>query len=269
MGKFNEEQLRTALDFMKRHPVMLQKRNKMNNKSRMSLWKDLVDKLNNHGPPYKSEIGWRRSWAKKKFEMTRVQKRRVSVYEDLDNLLARASEMSKSADSQEYSEAEDSEEDHDTTDVDPLQVRKRDSKVLTYGRQSNPEVKHRNLPKVEVIETSYESNPNGTSSHDRSLVRNSHRNSRPTEVSNPTNSCPPEYSSSPSPHEIVESSSRRQKSSRSSPENSVELFFKSLAIEVNRANLPSDRLFNLELCVMKLVSEKIQEYERAEAQMRH
>lgn len=110
----------------------------------------------------------------------------------------------------------------------------------------------------------------GTSStNDRSLVRNSHRNSRP-KASNPTNSSPPEYSSSPpSSHEIMESSSRRQKSNRNNPENSVELFFKSLAIEVNRANLPSDRLFNLELCVMKLVSEKIQEYERAEAQMRH
>lgn len=161
MGKFNEEQLRTALDFMKSHPVMLQKRSKMNNKSRMSLWKDLADKLNSHGPPYKSEIDWRRSWAKKKFEMARVKKRRVSVYEDLDNLLARASElMSKSAGSLEYSEPEDSEEDHDTTDGDPLQVKKRDFKVLTSGRQSNPEVKHRKLPKVEVIETSYESNQN-------------------------------------------------------------------------------------------------------------
>ncbi|XP_055683044.1 uncharacterized protein LOC129789937 [Lutzomyia longipalpis] len=269
MGKFNEEQLRTVLEFMTTNPVMLQKRNRTNNKSRMSLWKELAEKLNTQGPPYKSEIDWRRSWAKKKFEMGRVKKRRVSLYADLDNLLAKASEMHDSR------SGEDSDEDFEVVNVkreprdeDPLQIGRNIPKVRQKEAPRRETDGRPKIPKMEVLDTGentmFDDNPNGVS-EDQTFPQVTEPKRRKQKPPNPATYAE-SSSSSVSPEPQERSRKVRGKGAASEPENSVELFFKSLAMEVNKAGLSSEKIFNLEWSVLKVVSEKIKEFTEAEVQ---
>ncbi|GAB0095895.1 hypothetical protein DMENIID0001_113310 [Sergentomyia squamirostris] len=255
MGKFNEEQLKTVLEFMTKYPVMLQKRTRDNNKSRMSLWKELTEKLNKQGPPFKSDIDWRRSWAKKKFEMGKVKKRRVSVYADLDNLLARASELNES------------EDEYEVASNDPLDVkRENSSKSRLETRNVVPPPMKVEMEEEEIVE--YITNPNEYEPIDQSVTGET--SSPPPQVQTPIKkrirkrSVREGSQSETSAEETTtpESSSRRKRSRRESrkSENSVELFFRSLAMEVNKANLSSENLFKLEWSVLKVVSEKIKEF---------
>ncbi|XP_059618051.1 uncharacterized protein LOC132262719 [Phlebotomus argentipes] len=258
MGKFNEEQLRTLLEFMTMNPVMLQKRSRSNNKPRMDLWKDLAEKLNSHGPPYKSEIDWRRSWAKKKFEMARVKKRRVSVYADLDNLLARASELNESRSGCSHEEDDESDRDVKRTEADPLLIRKKDRRVDNHQSGSGQMSRRMKTELMGKKDETLDGNPN-ISSDIQWLDESSFT---PEATSHKRRPRKPSCSSLSSSSDGGRNGGQRKRSRESSrkSEDSVELFFKSLALEVNKANLPSEHLFNLEWSVLKLVSEKIKEF---------
>ncbi|XP_059617147.1 uncharacterized protein LOC132262044 [Phlebotomus argentipes] len=238
MGKFNEEQMKTLVAFMTENSVMLQKRHCMNNYSQTALWKDLSVLLNSHGPPFKSEGDWRRSWAKKKFEMSRVKKCHNSYYADLYNLIAKSNEINESRSGYTWEEKEESAGENQAG-LDPLQVKKESRK----SNQLRLNAKQRK-PKTEVMQKEEEP---------FDYAQDMQWFEEPKQ---------PSFTS-----DVRKSVQKKRKKSCTScskqprqPEHAVDLFFKSLAMEVKNANLTSENLFTLEWSVLKTVSEKIKDF---------
>ncbi|XP_059617772.1 uncharacterized protein LOC132262510 [Phlebotomus argentipes] len=270
MGKFNEEQVNILVSFMTEHPELLQRREfcRIDNKERIALWKDLAERLNGHGPPHKSVLQWRGAWAKKKFEVSRMKKSHKSYfadyYADLYNLITKANEIygSRSGGSSDDGEALDDDsqsESHSLQKKQSSRKRKRRRSSPKQKKPGNPETEE--VLKEEEIELEYPVDIQWLEEPKQSSVVNETLETQANHKRSSRKLSASSLSSSSDDHHCVQVKQRKSCVSCSNqPEHSVDLFFKSLSMEVKNANLTPENLFTLEWNVLKTVSEKIKEF---------